>query len=248
MPTKAIDISKLKTHPAAELFPMLDKKDFELLKQDVKVRGIRQPILVKGDVILDGRNRIAAAQELKLPIDQIPIEEYKGVDEVGEIIANNILRRHLTDNQRAALTAKLLGPAFSKEGEAAMKTGAKGAKQAAGTTGSRIAKAAKVTVSKGLQAAVVAKHAPEELDNVIAGKGKLRDAEKAAKAKLREKNGKVAKPKVAKSLEDTVKAKFIRFMDGFSIQDHRRIREILRELLKVDGAISAKTPVPAAKK
>ena len=48
------------SHPAADEFPMMDKKRFEELKADMLANGQHEPITVCGGKILDGRNRYKA--------------------------------------------------------------------------------------------------------------------------------------------------------------------------------------------
>src|SRR5438128_7876196 len=99
-----------KIHPVARLFPTLEAKEMGELRDDLATNGIRVPILVnkKKDTIIDGRNRYMIATELKMD-GKVPLEVFKGKDEEipGEIISRNILRRHLNDDQRATLIAKI---------------------------------------------------------------------------------------------------------------------------------------------
>jgi hypothetical protein len=64
------------------------------------------------------------------------------------------------------------------------------------------------------------------VEDVIAGKKKLREAQKIAKAR----RGKT-KPKVEKPLRQRVEANFVKFMEKFAVSEYREVREILRELL-----------------
>src|SRR6266852_3149653 len=109
----------MKVHPVAKMFPTIGAKEMKELRADIEARGIVVPILVnqEKDTILDGRNRYSIAYELGLGDGKVPMEVFKGKDEEipGEIIARNILRRHLTDDQRAAIIAKIRGPQLEKE-------------------------------------------------------------------------------------------------------------------------------------
>ena len=51
-------------HPAADAFPMMDAARFGELKADIEVHGLREPITLCDGMILDGRNRHNACEEL----------------------------------------------------------------------------------------------------------------------------------------------------------------------------------------
>lgn len=51
-------------HPVANKFPMIAGSEFESLKQDIELRGLRYPIELLDGKIIDGRNRALACQEL----------------------------------------------------------------------------------------------------------------------------------------------------------------------------------------
>jgi hypothetical protein len=223
-----------KVHPAAMAFPRMPTAALNELKADIAANGIRIPILVnkKRDTILDGRTRMIVAHDLKLKDGEVPIEVFTGKpeEEVGEIISRNIHRRHLTDDQRVAIVAKLRGPQLAKEAEERQKAGEAsdlGLKSTQGRTRELIAAEADVSQHKARSALMTAKHAPFELDMVIAGKERLAKAHANAKAKEK----KSSKPKPQKSLRERVEAKFLRFMESFPVTDYREVRAILRELL-----------------
>src|SRR5713101_8196064 len=131
-----------KIHPVARLFPTLEAKEMGELRDDIKARGIVTPILVNKarDTIIDGRNRWMIATELKMD-GKVPMEVFEGddADIPNEIISRNILRRHLTDDQRAAIIAKIRGPQLEKE--AAERKGARAdlaLKSASGSAGGQV--------------------------------------------------------------------------------------------------------------
>jgi N6-adenosine-specific RNA methylase IME4 len=91
---------EFKTHKFANIFPMMEKKDFDSLKKDIQERGYdkRRPIILFENKILDGRNRYKVCEELKVKPFFI---KYKGNDALYYVISNNLNRRHLNESQRA---------------------------------------------------------------------------------------------------------------------------------------------------
>ena len=226
----------LKIHEVASLFPVLQAKEMKDLREDIVARGIQVPILVnkKKDTIIDGRNRWMIAHQLKLPDSKIPMEVFKGKDEEipGEIIARNILRRHLSDDQRVALVAKIRGLQFAADGKERMSEGGKGLLNSPNLpahTHVRLADEAQTTEHKARQALDVVKHAQDIINDVVSGKVPLRAAAKVARA--RKPSTRKARPKKVRTLEQQVQAKFSRFMEYFPHHQRREVRSILRKLL-----------------
>jgi hypothetical protein len=92
-------------HPAADIFPPMEGKEFEDLVADIKANGQREWIKLWGGKILDGRNRYHAciAAGVKPRFEHLP-----AVDPVKYVISANLHRRHLTAEQKRELIAKLL--------------------------------------------------------------------------------------------------------------------------------------------
>jgi len=97
--------NNLQPHPAAEIFPGMAKAEFEALVADIKQNGQLEPIVIHKNMILDGRHRYNACQQL----GQSPITaEWNGHGTPESfVISMNLLRRHLTESQRAVIAAKL---------------------------------------------------------------------------------------------------------------------------------------------
>ena len=95
---------ELKIHPVANLFPMMSGEPFTSLVDDIKKNGLQNPVVMQGDTLIDGRNRMAACTAAGV---KPHFTEYEGKDVVTFIISSNLHRRHLTESQRAMVAARL---------------------------------------------------------------------------------------------------------------------------------------------
>jgi hypothetical protein len=200
-------IGKYRVHPVASLFPPLPDDEYEDLKGSIELIGQTYPIIVQDDWLLDGRNRLRACLELEI----LPkIQEYRGNEQPEFFIETvNMHRRHLDEDARAAISAKIREWVISRQNAEAQKTGKSAdglaggrgrkknlemesspglaepktrAKDARSTVG-QIAEAAQVSHHKAAQAVAVAKADSELLDQVVKGNKKLKDAHAQVKAK-----------------------------------------------------------------
>lgn len=170
----------LPVHPAAELFPMLDEDALTMLENDIKLNGQHQPILTWRGAIVDGRNRYAACI---LGGVKPKLKEVAFVDDgecVRFIVSTNIHRRHLTDEQRDVIGAKLV----TMQGQG----GDRSNPQNAGCLG--VAQAAALvssTPARIERARTIVRADPELANKVVSGeisKGKaLREIKERAKPK-----------------------------------------------------------------
>lgn len=96
-----------KVHPVAALFPLMEGERLADLKKSIQERGQQDPVVIDDRTFLDGRNRLAALNELGWAPK---IVQFKYIDtklSPGEwIVTRNLERRHLTDDQRLALATK----------------------------------------------------------------------------------------------------------------------------------------------
>jgi hypothetical protein len=101
--------SELRFHPLADIFPLLEGAEFDALVADIKKRGVREDITLYEGKILDGRNRYRAAIKAGLKYGKHfgPVH-YIGDDPTGLVISRNILRRHLTAEQKRDVLMKLV--------------------------------------------------------------------------------------------------------------------------------------------
>ena len=94
----------LEPHPLASLFPPMGRYEYEELKADILRNGLRVPIALFEERILDGRNRYLACKEVGI----LPhFVNYEGDDPVGVVASLNLQRRHLNPSQRAMIAARL---------------------------------------------------------------------------------------------------------------------------------------------
>jgi len=103
----------MKIHPVAELFPMLSASELQDMAASIKRDGLLNPCVRMGDVLLDGRNRIAAC---KMAGVEPTLTEYTGESPVAFIIGANLARRHLDKGQKVALALEI-EPHFAEEAE-----------------------------------------------------------------------------------------------------------------------------------
>jgi ParB-like chromosome segregation protein Spo0J len=97
-----IDFDNYVAHPFANLFPMIEGKDFDQLRDDIAVQGILEPIRLYQGMILDGRNRYAAAKAAGHQFSLDDFVQWEGTVAEAEawVISTNLHRRHLSAKQK----------------------------------------------------------------------------------------------------------------------------------------------------
>ena len=88
------------SHPLAEIFPLMEGTALAELTADIKAHGLREPIVLFEDKILDGRNRYAACLAAEVEPRFIP---YLEDDPHSFVLSLNLHRRHLTQEQKRDL-------------------------------------------------------------------------------------------------------------------------------------------------
>ncbi len=91
-------------HPIAALFPMFTDAELQTLADDIREHGLREPICLFENKILDGRNRFAACKLAKV---EPRFRSYRGKDPLAYVISLNLRRRHLDESQRSMVAARI---------------------------------------------------------------------------------------------------------------------------------------------
>jgi N6-adenosine-specific RNA methylase IME4 len=94
----------MRLHPLCEMFPAMSDEDMSRLVADIKENGLREPIVIFGDMILDGRNRFSACMQAGVEPDFVM---YAGDNPLAFVVSKNMSRRHLNESQRAMLGARI---------------------------------------------------------------------------------------------------------------------------------------------
>lgn len=89
-------------HPLCTLFPRLSGAEYDALINDIKVNGLRSPIVLHDGMILDGGNRYRACIDAGIDPEFVPFE---GGNLVAFVLSVNLHRRHMTPGQQAAIVA-----------------------------------------------------------------------------------------------------------------------------------------------
>jgi N6-adenosine-specific RNA methylase IME4 len=155
----------MKFHELAGLFPLMQGAEFNSLVKDIKENGLIEDIILYEDKILDGRNRynacIAAGVEPRYQSPQIH-------NPLSFVLSENLERRHLTSDQRAACAVS----ALEYERERARKrmlTGDPSQKIAEGRAAEIVAKQFKTNRTYVSQLDKLSKESPGKFEAVRSG-------------------------------------------------------------------------------
>jgi ParB-like chromosome segregation protein Spo0J len=96
------DFDNYIAHSLANMFPMIEGTAFEELKHDIAAQGILEPIRLYQGMILDGRNRYAAAKACGHQFTLDDFVQWEGTLAEAEawVISTNLHRRHLSAKQK----------------------------------------------------------------------------------------------------------------------------------------------------
>jgi ParB-like chromosome segregation protein Spo0J len=105
-----INIDELEFHELANEFPLISEEKTKELAGDIAINGLIERIVLYEGKILDGRNRYRACQMAGYDLDADDVilfeEHYPDTDPVLFVISRNIMRRHLSVAQRAAVASR----------------------------------------------------------------------------------------------------------------------------------------------
>ena len=104
MSKKSLPRFGLPIHSLADMFPLLEGKDYADLVEDIRKHGLRQDIDVSGGKIIDGRNRARACIEAGV---EPRYHERRFRDDASLsafIVSQNIHRRHLKPAEKRELS------------------------------------------------------------------------------------------------------------------------------------------------
>ena len=102
-PKAAVGVRQtLELHELCTMFPRMSGTEFDSLRDDIKVNGLREQIILLDDQVLDGGNRYRACLDAGVAPE---FRQYNGNDPVQYVLSKNLLRRHLTAGQRSVIVA-----------------------------------------------------------------------------------------------------------------------------------------------
>lgn len=107
-------LDSVEVHPAAELFPLIEGAEFNVLVADIQEHGQRDPVVFTPDgLLLDGRNRWRACRAAGIG----PVTRTETSEPWAFVISTNLHRRHLNDSQRAMIGARIAerAPGYRKQ-------------------------------------------------------------------------------------------------------------------------------------
>lgn len=96
----------MEIHAAANIVPLLDGTAYEALKVDIRQNGQQIPIAVWRGLVLDGRNRLRACEELGIRPKVQELTSLPGNSPTMFVLSANLHRRHLTPTQLAMVGAR----------------------------------------------------------------------------------------------------------------------------------------------
>jgi ParB-like chromosome segregation protein Spo0J len=185
-------------HPLAAMFPLMEGEELERLVASIRHHELLHPITVHGRFIIDGRNRLRACQLADKPPR---FEEYQGEGNAEDIFVfildQNIQRRHIDADQRAAIVGKMKSWTLKQDAVQAKHEGQRlGGKlkghvsftqkpvqsSRAPQTRDKLAQLADISTYKAEQVITLLRESPELLDEVAEGKIKLKDASAKSKS------------------------------------------------------------------
>lgn len=203
-----------KVHPVAEMFPLIAEgsRAWEDLVESMKTVGQVEPIVLDGDTLIDGRNRLRVCEVLNIVPRSVQWSTLGCKGEQAEwIAAKNLERRHLTDEQKVAIASDVDYWLAVKQNEDRRKAAQFQKGNSGGPGGDRKSQNAKSTVDPKsgpplVERDIEAKHAKSTVGRIASKAGASRyKAEQAIKVKKAVENGTVSQEKWDGIKQGTVK-------------------------------------------
>jgi len=108
-------------HPAAAMFPLIEGDEFDQLVDSIARNGMHHPIVLRGDQLLDGRNRLRAVEAAREQGYKVSISTHQWIEgktSVSEWIWDtNATRRQLTDDGLAMAAASITPMVLAENAE-----------------------------------------------------------------------------------------------------------------------------------
>lgn len=160
-------------HELAEVIPEMSPEEYVELREDIRNKGLLVPIVLWEGKILDGRHRFKACIEAGI---EVTFREFhvNGIGPLEFVISQNLMRRHLSRSQRAAIAVTLKDKIL--EVRKTIPTGPKRLGSGLGRASHHVAKAMKVGVASVDRATKVRNAKPELFKEVAEGKTSLNHA------------------------------------------------------------------------
>jgi hypothetical protein len=116
----------LAVHPLAQMIPLITPGDLDRLIDDIMANGVNEPLDMFEGRVLDGRNRLAVASVLGVPVQ---LRDFEGDEAAARALvwSANVARRHLTIPQLALAAVR-----FGFVADAQARPGARRAADATG--------------------------------------------------------------------------------------------------------------------
>lgn len=113
-------VGSLKLNPLNKMFKDDNLEEYEDLKNDIQKRGIIVPLIVNNKgLLLAGHRRYKIAKELKfrtVPVQYLKEKFTLSIDQERELLfKDNIVRRHLTPQQKVELIKELYKPEIDED-------------------------------------------------------------------------------------------------------------------------------------
>ncbi len=169
-------------HEAANIFPLMPYDELQKLADDIKANGLKNPIVLLDDKVLDGRNRMLACKLAGVSSDFQSRNAEKLGSPVSWVLSQNLHRRQLTATQRAfvAVEAEKLFAVEAKERQKTLNNaGGKVATSETGKARDKAAKACAVSPRYVQDAKSVAEKSPEVAAQAKAGNVSMAEAKAA---------------------------------------------------------------------